>query len=350
MVLAEINRFVGGVVRCYNECLWCHDGLPVGPGLTKQFSLCWVTALVLLLLLNGCEAPLKMDSVEQRLHEPIRRSDQFQMASANKNAIIVVGNQGLVVTSADEGKSWQRSKLPGWPELIGVTSCPDGSFAALAAEGQVWVSVNDGGNWTPHAIDSEEAPQAITCDPRNGIWVVGSFSSIFSSTDAGVSWEITSMDEDTILTNIQFTDAQTAFISGEFGTLLKTTDGGLTWVNLPELESEFYPQAMHFADSSRGWIVGLQGQILYTEDGGENWLLQQTDTHAPLYGIEKAGSELYAVGGEGVVLKQNGQQWTNLDHGQAIFLYLRAALPVGKDRLLVAGQAGALYLLPTGTY
>jgi photosystem II stability/assembly factor-like uncharacterized protein len=328
----------------------CHDRSPVGPGLSIRFSLRWFAVLVLLVLLNGCEAPLKVDAVEQRLDEPIRRSDQFQMATANKNAIVVVGNQGLVVISADEGKSWQRDKLPGWPELIGVTTCPGGAFAALAAEGQVWVSANDGGDWTRYALDSEEAPQAITCDSQNRIWVVGSFSSIFSSADAGASWEISSMDEDTIFTNIQFVDAQTAFISGEFGTLLKTTDAGLTWVSMPALANEFYPQAMRFADSNRGWIVGLQGQILYTEDGGEHWAVQQTDTHAPLYGIEQAGTDLYAVGGEGMVLKKNGQHWTTMDHGQAIFLYLRAVLPVGKDRLLVAGQAGALYLLPTDVH
>ena len=308
----------------------------------------WLVALIILLVITGCEAPLQMDAVEKRLNEPIRRSDQFQMASANDSAIVVVGNQGLVLTSTDQGQNWRRNQLAGWPELIGVTSCPDGSFAALAAEGQVWVSSNSGGEWMPHAIDSEEAPQAITCDPGNRIWVVGSFSSIFSSDDAGESWESTSLDEDTILTNIQFLDEQTAFISGEFGTLLQTTDGGLTWVRLPDLEDNFYPQAMFFEDANAGWIVGLQGQILHTEDGGETWVLQRTDTLVPLFGIEKAWGELYAVGGEGTVLRQQGQQWIKLDHAQPIRVYLRAVLPVNKSNLLVAGQAGALYVLPVG--
>jgi photosystem II stability/assembly factor-like uncharacterized protein len=308
----------------------------------------WLVALFTLLILSGCEAPLQMDAVEKQLNQPIRRSDQFQMAGANDSAIVVVGNQGLVLTSTDQGQSWRRKQLAGWPELIGVTSCPDGSFAALAAEGQVWVSTNNGEEWMPHAIDSEEAPQAITCDPHNRIWVVGSFSSIFSSDDTGANWEFTSLDEDTILTNIQFVDEQTAYISGEFGTLLKTTDGGLTWVRLPDLADNFYPQAMRFEDPIAGWLVGLQGQILHTEDGGETWVVQQTDTLAPLFGIEKAGDELYAVGGEGTVLRQQGQQWIKLDHGQPIRVYLRAVLPVNKDKLLVAGQAGALYVLPVG--
>ncbi len=327
---------------------WRRAGLPVRLHPSGRVICRWLAALTMLCIVTGCEAPLELDGVNQRLSEPIRRSDQFQMASANDSVIVAVGNQGLIVTSGDEGENWQRHELPNWPELIDVASCPDNSFAALAAEGQVWVSTNNGEDWTPHAIDSEEAPQSITCDPDNRIWVVGSFSSIFTSDDTGATWELTSLDEDTILTNIQFLDAQNAYISGEFGTLLKTTDGGMTWERLPELKNNFYPQAMHFDDLQTGWIVGLQGQVLHTEDGGEHWALQQADTHAALYGIERAGGELYAVGGEGVVLRNKGQVWTKVDHGKPILLYLRAVLPVGADRMLVAGQAGALYMLPVG--
>jgi photosystem II stability/assembly factor-like uncharacterized protein len=304
----------------------------------------------LLLSLSGCEAPLELDGVARRATESVRRSDQFQMAGANSDAVVVVGNQGLVLVSRDRGQNWKRSELPGWPELISVTSCPDGSFAALAAEGQVWLSADDGENWQSHPLDSEEATQDITCDPQNGLWVVGSFSSIFSSKDGGETWELNSLDEDTILTNIQFLDAQTGFISGEFGTLLKTTDGGATWERLPDLVDGFYPQAMHFRDASNGWILGLQGQILHTADGGESWDLQQTDTLAPLFGITQLWDKLYVVGGEGTVMQNQGDRWATLDHGKPIFLYLRAVLPVDNDRLLVAGQAGALFILSLGNH
>ena len=303
---------------------------------------------MLLFLVSGCEAPLKLDAVEKQLSQSIRRSDQFQMASTNGNTIVVVGNQGLIVTSTDEGETWLRNELAGWPELIGLASCPDGSFAALASEGQVFVSNNDGKDWQSQSLDTEETPQSIACDPQNRLWVVGSFSSIFSSEDGGASWEFTSLDEDTILTNIQFVDQQTAFISGEFGTLLESTDGGATWERLPDLKDNFYPQAMRFEDAANGWIVGLQGQILHTGDGGQTWALEPTGTHAALFGVEQAADELYAVGGEGTVLRREGQEWTELDHGQPILLYLRAVLPLGDGKLLIAGQAGALYVLPAG--
>jgi len=301
---------------------------------------------LVLLALTSCEAPLQLDAVEQAQAQAVRRTDQFQAAASNAEVVVVVGNQGLILVSADAGANWQRTELPGWPALIDVSSCPDGRLAALDTEGLVWTAPADGAHWTSHPIETEEAPQAITCDPRNTFWVVGSYSSIFWSADAGASWDSTSLDEDLILTNIQFSDTQTAYITGEFGTVLKSTDGGGSWERLEDLQDSFYPQAMYFEDAERGWVVGLQGHILFTADGAQSWRMQPTDTRAPLYGIQPAGRGLYAVGGEGVVLRHRDGQWVAVDHGQPILLYLRAVIALGADHLLVAGQAGALYVLP----
>jgi len=294
---------------------------------------------------SACEAPLRLEGVEQRLAEPIRRPDHFQMAAGNGQSIVVVGNQGLIVRSTDQARSWERIELAGWPALIDVAACPDGSYAALAAEGQVWISTDNGRQWQAGPIDSEEAPQAITCDPVNRIWVVGSFSTIFSSEDTGTSWQVTSLDEDIILNNIQFTDAQNGFIAGEFGTLLVTGDAGQNWQRLPDLEGDFYPQTLFFSTPQAGWIAGLEGRILHTRDGGYHWSDEQTETLAPVYGIQKAGDTLYAVGGEGTVLERSGRRWRRVEHGKPVLLYLRAILPAGRDKLLVGGVAGALHVL-----
>lgn len=306
------------------------------------------SAIIILILISnllGCEAPLRLEGVEQRRTESVRHSDKLQAAASHGNTIIVVGNQGLVLTSNDEGRSWSRNKLLDWPALIDVVACPNGLFAALAVKGQVWTSTDKGGDWSPHPIKTEEAPQAITCDPQNRLWVVGSFSSIFSSSDSGEAWGLNTLDEDIILTNIQFLDEQNAIISGEFGTVLKSNDGGDTWERMPDIKDEFYPHAMYFDDPNNGWLVGLSGQILYTADGANSWILQESQTVVPLYGIERVGNEIYIVGGEGVVLKFHGNQWQQINHGKSIRLYLRAATSIGSDKLLIAGNEGVLHVL-----
>lgn len=296
----------------------------------------------------ACESPLNLDGVEARLATPIRRNDLLQVAAGNGTALVVAGNHGLVLRSVDEGATWTRQELPDWPTLIDLAACPDGRFAALAAEGQVLVSIDGAQSWTSNPIQTEESPQGISCDPRDRLWVVGSFSTIMVSADGGSTWDDRSIGDDTIFTTIQFVDEQHAIIFGEFGSNVWSADAGETWTAGQPLPNEFYAQDAWFADARTGWVAGLAGQIQHTADGGANWSLQQTPTLVPIYGLAPAGGGLYAVGGEGVLLRHDAGGWVRVDHGRPIRLLLRAAQAVGDDRLLVGGAGGALYVVPFG--
>ncbi len=266
-------------------------------------------------------------------------------ASSDK-ALLVVGNHGLVLRSVDAGTTWSRQELPGWPSLIDIAACPNGQFAALATEGQVLVSADDGQTWTANQIQTEESPQGITCDPQNRLWVVGSFTTIIVSDDAGQNWEDHSIGDDTILTTIQFIDAEHAMIFGEFGFNVHSADGGETWIPGAPLPDEFYPQDAYFRDLNTGWVAGLAGQILHTADGGQTWALQDTRTLVPIYSLAGIGADVYAAGGEGTLLKLDGDSWQRVDHGQPVRLFLRVVHAAGADRVLIGGAAGALHAVP----
>lgn len=304
-----------------------------------------VAALAVTALLGACEAPLRLEGVAASQSAPIRRSDMFQQAADNGRALVVVGTHGLVLRSADSGQNWSRLELPGWPSLIDIASCGDGRLAALATESQVYVSTDDGANWQAHAISTEESPQAITCDPGNRLWVVGSFSTIMVSSDGGANWEDHSIGEDTILTNIQFIDATHAVVFGEFGTNYRSADGGATWSAGSVLPNEVYPQDAFFTDVNDGWVVGLAGEIRHTTDGGATWVLEPTGTLVPIYSVAKQGEQVFAVGGEGSLLRRDGERWIRVEHGQPARQLLRVLHPIGNDRLLIGGAAGALYVV-----
>lgn len=315
------------------------------PGAARGCAL----ALLAAVALSGCEAPLKLEDVDVARQQSVRRMDLYQAAAENTgNVVVVMGYHGLVLTSSDDGANWSRQELPGWPSLIDVVACPNGMFAALAVEGQVWTST-DGTAWTPNPIETEEAAQALTCDGQNRIWVVGSYSTILVSGDAGKTWEDKSVGEDFILTSIQFVDDQNGIILGEFGNIMRSSDGGETWELGDPMPEEFYPQDALFKDVNTGWVSGLGGRILRTTDGGVTWEIDQTPTLAPIYSLAFVGDTLYAVGGSGVLLRQEAGEWKQVDHGKSILLHLRAMLPVAGDRLLVGGAAGALYVLPVTT-
>ena len=313
-------------------------------GRTREGLLC----TVLMCVLGGCEAPLVLDGVENMRSKPIQRTDRYQSAARFADNVVVVGNQGVVVYSPDKGGSWQRVELAGWPALIDVTACPDGSFAALAYEHKVYISSDHGANWREKPIDTTETPQSITCAPDGKIWVVGAFTSIWSSTDGGDNWSETTRDEDAILTTVQFLDADNGIVTGEFGIVLKTADGGENWEELPRLAGEFYPQEAYFADPATGWLIGLGGSILHTTDGGMTWKQQPTGTLVSLNGIEPVGRRLYVVGGEGTMLSYRDGAWHPVDHGKPVRLYIRAIAALGTRQMLIAGVGGSIHVVDTG--
>lgn len=301
-----------------------------------------VVGLLALGAMAGCEAPLDLGAVERSRQSTIRRSDVLQAASASGSSIVVVGSGGLILRSADDGQSWQRTVLDGWPYLIDVHVCSGGMFAALAYEGDVWVSRDQGATWARKPLGTEEQPQSLTCDPTGRLWVVGSLTTIWASEDAGETWSTTSLEEDVILTEIQFINGDLGYITGEFGTVMRTEDGGKNWERLPPLPDEFYPQDMYFQDREHGWVAGLVGVILRTDNGGQSWQSEQTGTLVTIYGLGLLSGRMFAVGGEGTILRLDGEQWHAVDHGEPIRFYLRGIQPLSGDRLLVLGPNGTL--------
>ena len=299
-----------------------------------------------ILFISGCEAPLDLDGIDQTRKEALRRYDQFQAATVSKDNIIVVGSDGVVlIVSKTDPDQITRKKVASSAALIDITTCPNNSLIALDMQRKIWMSDDEGQSWRSQIIDNAEVPQAITCDPDNQIWVVSGFSTILNSPDQGESWTTTSLDEDLFLTTIQFIDQNTAYITGEFGTVLKTMNSGEEWEYLNPIANEFYPQDSLFIDESTGWVVGLNGTILKTANGGESWERQETGTGIPFYSIVAAGEKVFVGGENGTVLKLENDAWRSHDHGKPVRFYLRAMAPVGTDKLLIAGGAGALHVI-----
>ncbi len=305
---------------------------------------CFWTVMLCGLLL-ACEAPLVMEQVEKSKQAHARRTDTFLAIGSNAENIVVSGSHGLMLVSNDDGKSWQRQELEGFPALIDVTACTNGTLAALSFEGDIWVSQDRGANWVARKIASKESPQAITCDSGNRLWVVGAFTTILHTDDLGENWSLFTTEEDVILNNIVFINDSEAFVSGEFGTLMKTSDRGASWETLPPMQENFYPQHMYFESASTGWVVGLLGVILHTVDGGNSWQVQESNTLVSLFRLAITNHDLFVVGGEGKILRLEGEKWFEVDHGKDIRLYLGGVEALQNNRLIVAGPAGTLHIL-----
>lgn len=304
-------------------------------------------ALILLLVfaIGGCEAPLDMSAVDGMKKKPLRRTDFYQAISVQGSNVVLVGRDGVLLSSNDHAHTWSRHHFDGFPSFIDITKCPNGSFAALDTTTGVWIGDKKGANWHKNNINTKETVQAITCDPDNKLWVVGSYSNIFNSDDMGKNWSNFSFKDDAILTGIQFLDDKHGVVVGEFGTFITTSDGGKKWSKGPPIPKEFYPEDMYFIDPNDGWVIGLGGTVLYTKDSGVSWQHQKTDTKLTLYGITVVDGNPYIAGREGILLKLQGDQWIKIKHDNHTRPNLRAISPIGKGGLIIGGEAGALMLL-----
>jgi len=294
------------------------------------------------LLLTGCEAPLNLEAVRQISEQSSKRTDFYQSMVRNDQVIVVTGNDGVLLTSHDNGETWKRQALNSTASFLALDVCPDNSFIALTFDNQVWQGNAQGSLWTPHTLPSQEQMLTVACAPDGSWWTAGSFTTIQYSSDLGKNWDETSLYEDAIINNLQFINEDQAIATGEYGMVLRSDDGGLNWDYAGYLPDEFYAHTSYFRSMEEGWVGGLNGFIYHTTDGGESWEQMPAETNAPVFGFIPGSSELYAVADNATVLQLQGSTWKKISESDQP-LYLRTGLLIPEHKLLVAGGRGLLF-------
>jgi len=301
---------------------------------------------VLATILMGCEARLDLEGIQDTLDQPIRRTDQLMSLQQFSNkALVLLGDNGLVLTRDAESEEWQRQQLLAQqiaPDFIDSALCSDGSVAALSYQGAVWLSSDQGKNWQNHQLPTSEEMQAIACTAAGDLWVVGSFSTLLHSSDQGANWQENSMGEDSMLTSVKFISPERGYVTGEFGLFIVTEDGGANWQSLDPISDEFYPLSSHFSsDGKNAWVGGLQGVIFHSEDSGQTWQRQQVASEAPIYNFIDVAGQLIATGDQGTVLRLSGNSWNRVPSPE-IPTYFRTGVALNDQSLLIAGGWGVL--------
>ena len=293
-------------------------------------------------LLAGCEAPLNLEAVKDVASQPSKRTDFYQAMASNQDIIVVSGNEGVLLSSNDQGVTWDRQSSPAETSFLALDVCPDDTFVGLTFDNQLWHSDTNGTHWKAHALPSQEQMMTVTCAPDGSWWTAGSFTTIQYSSDQGESWDETSLYEDAILNNLQFINDDQAIATGEYGMVLRTDDGGLNWDLAGQAPDEFYIHASHFETADEGWIGGLNGFIYHTTDGGQSWDQMPAATSAPVFGFIPGDTTLYALADNATVLQLQRTHWEKISESNQP-LSLRAGLLLPNQHLLVAGGRGLLF-------
>lgn len=145
---------------------------------------------------------------------------------------------GVIVTTHDGGETWVKSVIPGagtfdksvflTPQLGYAAGGKHGGFR----EGGLIYKTTDGGvNWTL-AASAPVSMNSIHCFDENNWVAVGYDGVIIKTTNGGSTWkrsQVPTANATDPFTHVAFINSDTGFVTSAYGAMLKTDDGGATW-------------------------------------------------------------------------------------------------------------------------
>lgn len=262
--------------------------------------------------------------------------------AARAQGFVAVGERGHVLLS-DDGLAWQQVVVPTRSTLTAVAAV-DGDIWAAGHDGVILHSADDGKTWervraepwTPEADDPDQgAPilDLLVLDEGQAL-AVGAYSQLLLSSDGGRNWErgtaVADEAGDTAAPAARQDDADWTFSEDDLAL---------------EAESDPHLNAIARAGSGELVIAGERGAFLRSRDGGRQWQRLPLPYEGSLFGVLAwEGQHILLFGLRGNVLESRdlGDTWVEVETGISDSLMGGAALP-GGGAILVGANGAVLY-------
>lgn len=145
-------------------------------------------------------------------------------------------------------------------------------------------------------------------DADNG-WAVGRQGKVIHTTNGGATWTVQNSGTTKDLEQIQMINNTVGYAVGDGGTFIKYD--GSNWTTRTLLSTLDY-SALYFMDENNGYIGSDWCHIDLTSDGGSSWVNKVNNSSYvnKVNGFGTSdGSDIWAVGSGGFVLKNDGSGW-----------------------------------------
>lgn len=284
---------------------------------------------------------------------------------------VVVGERGHILISAD-GKNWQQVKVPTRSTLTTV-SAQGASVWAGGHDGVILSSTDAGKTWQrrraePWSADSQSLTNGspvldtLFVSATEG-YAVGAYSLLLKTEDAGATWSELSIagseptqnqtnmeatasgvfdesdlalaaESDPHLNAIARTASGKLLVMGERGAGFRSDDDGATWrsIRLPYGGSVF---GLLSLGGEQVLSFGLRGNIYQSDDAGSSWRKIESGTETSLIGgTVSADGTILLVGSNGTATLRRP--------GESVFSARHIQLATGQTPALTAavGDAG----------
>ena len=226
------------------------------------------------------------------------------------NTALLFGIGGSVYKTTDGGQTWTTtlngSGLPVW----GSTIRTGNEIWVVGNDGVIMKSLDNGGSWEYFSSGITGNFKDIKFFTDNVGLAGGLTGKTMRTSDGGLNWDPKVVGAD--IRSIHILDTMNAFVCGG-NTVSKTSDQGLTWTHMTNpAGSNVDHSDICFVSTSEGWLVSeyWYGAIWHTTDGGNSWTQVYYDQGHPFKAIHMFNSnDGYAVGpGDGIFKTTDGFQ------------------------------------------
>jgi len=219
---------------------------------------------------------------------PLEGRDHFYgLARLPDGTLLASGSSGKVLKIAGDG-TVSRLATPVHSTLQDIAVWGDGHAVAVGNDGVVLYSADAGASWQQAA----DVPRSDVANKLNRVRVgaaglaiaTGEMGALLISHDYGRSWQRLREEEDVAWNDVAILDGGRLLLVGEFGRVLL---GGLDGQGWQEVDTGIGSSlmAVTFRDAQHGVAVGLEGVVLETADGGLSWQPRDAGLHDHLFDV-----------------------------------------------------------------
>jgi photosystem II stability/assembly factor-like uncharacterized protein len=293
--------------------------------------------LIGLMIGNVWAAPMGPAIDRPALHSKLAAQSVLQSVAKAGDALVAVGERGIIVRSEDQGRSWKQAHVP---VSVGLTAVQfvDNVHGWAVGHGGVVLSSEDGGKHWLKRLDGVQAAQFVQKE------AVASGSQLAQRNAERLITE----GADKPLLALHFFDERRGIVVGAYNMALMTEDGGEHWRSIAlELDN---PQGLHLNTvSARGdqlLIAGEQGIIVFSTDHGKTFRKLTSPYKGSFFTSELSGEGDIAVAGlRGNVWRSGdgGSSWSQLSSPDPIS-FTGSTLDA-RGQLWLVNQTGSVFIV-----
>jgi photosystem II stability/assembly factor-like uncharacterized protein len=231
--------------------------------------------------------------------------------------LVAVGERGHILTSDDDGTTWDQASVPVSVTLTAVCFASPETGWAVGHDGVVLRSTDGGRTWAKR-LDGSEVDRLVLAHIERALEERRAAGAGANETD---SLELFRRDTEAALEegpsrpflDVWFADEREGLVVGAFGLILRTADGGATWT--PLIDRIDNPDGYHYygiAAADNGlFLAGEMGMLFRSDDRGVNWERLESPYGGSYFGVLATPTSALAFGLRGRTVRSGdgGLRW-----------------------------------------